>query len=59
MRIGRFEPTSQLRSACGVKDGARLLHIRQWAGGACGIVLDRDVNAAVNVAKAAKAPDWR
>ncbi|MFD7446736.1 RNA-guided endonuclease InsQ/TnpB family protein, partial [Streptomyces sp. NPDC059909] len=52
-RIGRFEPTSQVCSACGVKDGPKPLHIREWTCGACGAVLDRDINAAVNVAKAA------
>jgi putative transposase len=52
-RIGRFEPTSQVCSACGVKDGPKPLQVRQWQCGACGAQLDRDVNAAVNVAKAA------
>jgi putative transposase len=52
-RIGRFEPTSQVCSACGVKDGPKPLHVREWRCGACGARLDRDVNAAVNVAKAA------
>ena len=52
-RIGRFEPTSQTCSACGVKDGPKPLHVREWQCGACGAQLDRDVNAAVNVAKAA------
>ncbi|MFE7514135.1 RNA-guided endonuclease InsQ/TnpB family protein [Streptomyces sp. NPDC057540] len=52
-RIGRFEPTSQVCSACGVKDGPKPLHIRTWECGACGAILDRDINAAVNVAKAA------
>ena len=53
VRIGRFEPTSQVCSACGVKDGPKPLDVREWACRACGSVLDRDVNAAVNVAKAA------
>ena len=53
VRIGRFEPTSQVCSVCGVKDGPKPLHIRVWECGACGAVLDRDINAAVNVAKAA------
>ncbi|MEU3076738.1 RNA-guided endonuclease InsQ/TnpB family protein [Streptomyces laurentii] len=53
LRIGRFEPTSQVCSQCGVKDGPKPLHVRVWACGACGAVLDRDINAAVNVAKAA------
>ncbi|CAM5519209.1 RNA-guided endonuclease InsQ/TnpB family protein [Streptomyces hirsutus] len=52
-RIGRFEPTSQVCSVCGVKDGPKPLHVRVWQCAACGTVLDRDINAAVNVAKAA------
>ena len=52
-RIGRFEPTSQTCSACGVKDGPKPLHVREWQCGVCGAWLDRDVNAAVNVARAA------
>jgi putative transposase len=52
-KIGRFEPTSQTCSACGVKDGPKPLHVREWRCRACGVLLDRDVNAAVNVAKAA------
>jgi putative transposase len=53
IRIGRFEPTSQVCSQCGVKDGPKPLHVRVWTCGACKVVLDRDINAAVNVAKAA------
>ncbi|GGZ90171.1 hypothetical protein GCM10010389_30570 [Streptomyces echinoruber] len=53
IRIGRFEPTSQVCSVCGVKDGPKPLHVRVWTCRACGAVLDRDINAAVNVAKAA------
>ncbi|MFF2731825.1 RNA-guided endonuclease InsQ/TnpB family protein [Streptomyces sp. NPDC058008] len=53
IRIGRFEPTSQVCSACGVKDGPKPLGVRVWTCGACGVVLDRDINAAINVAKAA------
>jgi putative transposase len=52
-RIGRFVPTSQVCSACGVQDGPKPLHVRAWRCGACGVWLDRDVNAAVNVAVAA------
>jgi IS605 OrfB family transposase len=48
-RIGRFEPTSQVCSACGVKDGPKPLSVREWACAACGTVHDRDVNAARNV----------
>jgi putative transposase len=52
-RIGRFEPTSQACSACGAGDGPKPLHVRTWRCRACGAWLDRDINAAVNVAKAA------
>lgn len=52
-RIGRFEPTSQVCSACGVQDGPKPLNVREWACGARGSVLDRDINAAVDIAQAA------
>uniref|UniRef100_A0AAU1I8B8 Transposase n=1 Tax=Streptomyces sp. NBC_00180 TaxID=2903632 RepID=A0AAU1I8B8_9ACTN len=53
VKIGRFEPTSQVCSVCGANNGPKPLHVREWTCGACGAVLDRDINAAVNVAKAA------
>lgn len=53
VRIGRFEPTSQVCSNCGVKDGPKPLHVRTWQCRVCWAHLDRDINAAVNVAKAA------
>ena len=52
-RIGRFEPTSQTCCLCAVKDGPKPLHIRAWQCRGCGAWLDRDINAAINVAKAA------
>ena len=52
-RISRWAPTSQVCSACEVKDGPKALHVRAWQCQGCGVWLDRDVNAAVNVAKAA------
>ncbi len=54
-RIGRFEPTSQVCSACGVKDGPKPLHVREWTCAACGTVHDRDVNAAKNILAAGRA----
>jgi len=54
-RIGRFEPTSQVCSACGVKDGPKPLGVREWACAACGTVHDRDVNAARNILAAGRA----
>jgi putative transposase len=52
-RISRFAPTSQVCCMCGVKDGPKPLHVRIWHCQGCGAWLDRDINAAVNVAKAA------
>jgi putative transposase len=54
-RIGRFEPTSQVCSACGVKDGPKPLSVREWTCTACGTVHDRDVNAARNILAAGRA----
>src|ERR1039458_9548868 len=48
-RTGRFEPTSQLCSACGIKDGPKPLGVRTWTCAACGAVHDRDLNAARNI----------
>jgi len=52
-RIGRLEPSSQVCSACGVKDGPKPLRVRVWQCQECRAWLDRDINAAVNVANAA------
>ena len=48
-KVGRFEPTSQVCSACGVKDGPKPLSVRLWVCAACGTIHDRDVNAARNI----------
>ena len=48
-KIGRFEPTSQVCSACGVKDGPKPLSVRRWTCAACATVHERDVNAARNI----------
>ncbi|MFF3091072.1 RNA-guided endonuclease InsQ/TnpB family protein [Streptomyces nojiriensis] len=54
-RIGRFEPTSQVCSACGAKDGPKPLHVREWTCASCGAVHDRDGNAARNTLAAGRA----
>jgi hypothetical protein len=41
-KVGRFEPTSQVCSACGVKDGPKPLKARTWVCAVCGTVRDRD-----------------
>ncbi|WP_307624461.1 RNA-guided endonuclease InsQ/TnpB family protein [Streptomyces turgidiscabies] len=53
VRIGRFEPTSQVCSTCGHRDGPKPLHVREWTCPACNTVHDRDHNAALNVKQAA------
>jgi putative transposase len=49
VRIGRWAPTSQTCSACGVKDGPKPLGVRSWTCQACGAQHDRDLNAARNI----------
>ena len=51
--VDRWEPTSQVCSVCGTKDGKKLLHVRTWECSSCGVALDRDYNAAVNIMVAA------
>ncbi|MEU2595977.1 RNA-guided endonuclease TnpB family protein [Streptomyces hirsutus] len=53
IKIGRFVPTSQTCSHCDHVDGPKPLHIREWTCPACGALLDRDINSARNVKKAA------
>lgn len=53
VKVGRFEPTSQMCSACGHRDGPKPLHVREWTCPACDTVHDRDHNAAINVKQAA------
>ncbi|MFH0245632.1 zinc ribbon domain-containing protein [Streptomyces sp. HK10] len=53
LKAGRCGPTGRVCSACGAQDGPGPLHVRVWTCRACGAVLDREVNAAVDVARAA------
>nr|WP_274912343.1 RNA-guided endonuclease TnpB family protein [Streptomyces sp. WZ-12] len=53
VKVGRFEPTSQVCSTCGHRDGPKPLDVREWTCTACGTVHDRDHNAALNVKQAA------
>lgn len=54
-KIGRFEPTSQICSVCGAKDGPKPLSVREWTCQECGAVHDRDINAACNILAAGRA----
>ncbi|WP_449064601.1 RNA-guided endonuclease InsQ/TnpB family protein [Planomonospora algeriensis] len=53
IRIGRWFPSSKLCSACGARQEAMPLHVREWEC-ACGAVHDRDVNAAKNLLAAGR-----
>ncbi|RPE42284.1 putative transposase [Streptomyces sp. Ag109_O5-1] len=53
VKIGRFEPTSQSCSTCGVVDGPKALSVREWTCAACGTTHDRDHNASLNIKTAA------
>jgi putative transposase len=49
VKVGRWFPSSQICSGCGVKDGPKPLSVRAWTCAGCGTVHDRDVNAARNI----------
>ena len=48
LRIGRFEPSSKLCNACGSINKELTLQDREWTC-KCGKVLNRDLNAAINI----------
>lgn len=50
---GRFYPSSKMCSGCGAVKAKLALSEREYACTACGLALDRDVNAAVNLLKLA------
>lgn len=49
LRIGRFAPSSKTCSNCGSINKELQLKDREWTCCSCSTVLDRDVNAAVNI----------
>lgn len=49
LRVDRFFPSSKLCSDCGTKHKSLTLNIRQWVCTECGVIHDRDENAAVNI----------
>lgn len=49
LKIGTFEPSSKTCSCCGSINKDLQLKDREWTCGSCGTLLDRDVNAAINI----------
>lgn len=48
LQIGRFEPSSKTCSNCGKINKELTLKIREW-NCPCGLVINRDFNAAINI----------
>ena len=49
VQVDRFYPSSKLCHECGAKYAGLRLSEREWVCGQCGILHDRDVNAALNI----------
>lgn len=49
LTIGRFEPSSRLHNECGWMKKDLTLKDREWVCEGCGCVVDRDLNAAMNI----------
>lgn len=49
LRLGRFEPSTKICSKCGFINSNLTLGDRIWTCPDCKTVLDRDINAAVNI----------
>ena len=47
--VGRYFPSSQICHCCGFRSGKKSEDIREWVCPECGVVHDRDVNAAMNI----------
>ena len=53
MYIDRWYPSSQICSQCGFRSGRKPLDVREWECPRCGVRLERDYNAALNILDAA------
>ena len=49
LEIGKFEPSTKLHNTCGYINKDLTLKDREWACPKCGKVVNRDVNAAINI----------
>ncbi len=50
-KIDKWFPSSQICNSCGYNDGKHTLDIREWTCPNCGKMLDRDINASINILK--------
>jgi len=48
-KVSRWYPSSKTCSACGTVMVEIPLHVRKWQCPVCGVVHDREVNAAINI----------
>lgn len=55
VKVDRWFPSSKTCSACGAKVESLPLSVREWTCETCGVVHDRDVNAALNLMAAGHA----
>ena len=51
VKVGRFYPSSKTCSACGQVNQAVVLGVEAWTCPVCGCRHDRDLNAALNIAR--------
>jgi putative transposase len=51
IKVPRFEPTSKTCSQCGAVNQELKLSDRQWVCKSCGVLHDRDYNAAKNICR--------
>ena len=49
VKIDTYFPSSQICHVCGVNSGKKDVSIRKWICPSCNSVLDRDINAAINI----------
>lgn len=49
IKINQWYPSSQICSSCGHQDGKKALSVREWVCSNCGVLHDRDINAAINI----------